>query len=78
MRLITIWTIPAMSMFERIRRTADWADLAIARKLPRRIQYWVVMVVLGKITATGPFATRHPMGLTIEEILSHLPKGTRS
>ena len=40
MRLTTIWTIPAMTLAERLRRTGDWAAAAIAHRLPRRLAYW--------------------------------------
>lgn len=40
MRFRTIWTIPAMSLRERLRRSRDWAAAAIAHRLPRRIAYW--------------------------------------
>ena len=40
MRLATIWTIPAMSVTERLRRTRDAATLWTAHRLPRRLAYW--------------------------------------
>lgn len=40
MRLTTIWTIPAMTIAERFRRTADLAAQTVAAKLPKRIRYW--------------------------------------
>lgn len=40
MRLSTIWTMPAMALRERLRRTADWVDLKVAAHLPKRVAYW--------------------------------------
>ena len=41
MRLRTIWTIPAMSLRERLRRTGDeWFLRTLAHRLPRRLAYW--------------------------------------
>lgn len=48
MRLTTIWTIPAMTFREWIARTADWTDMTIAARLPKRIKYWVFVLVGGK------------------------------
>jgi hypothetical protein len=39
MRLTTIWTIPAMSLGERFRRTGEAALIAIAHRLPRALAY---------------------------------------
>ena len=40
MKLLTIWTIPAMSLSERMRRTVDTAAFTAARLLPKRVRYW--------------------------------------
>jgi len=40
MRLWTIWTMPAMSLRERLNRTGEWAVIKIAHRLPRRLAYW--------------------------------------
>lgn len=40
MKLTTIWTIPAMTLTERLRRTHDAAMRTIAAHLPKRIAYW--------------------------------------
>lgn len=41
MKFTTIWTIPAMSFAERLRRTGDWITQKIAASLPKQIRYWV-------------------------------------
>ena len=48
MKLTTIWTLPAMSLGERIRRTADLAAQTAASKLPARIRYWTFIQVGSK------------------------------
>ncbi len=40
MKLSTIWTIPAMTLHERLSRTTECAVRAIAHRLPRRLAYW--------------------------------------
>lgn len=50
MRLRLIWTMPAMTMTERFRRTRDWAALAVASKLPLRLRYWVTLQEIGRAT----------------------------
>ena len=40
MKLTTIWTLPAMALPERIRRTTDLAAQTVAARLPRRVRYW--------------------------------------
>jgi hypothetical protein len=40
MRLKTIWTIPAMSLRERLSRTGELVLMTTAHHLPRRLAYW--------------------------------------
>lgn len=40
MKLTTIWTMPAMSFAERVRRTLDALDMKVAARLPKRVKYW--------------------------------------
>jgi hypothetical protein len=40
MKLSTIWTLRAMSLRERFRRTGEWALMSLAHRLPRRLAYW--------------------------------------
>lgn len=54
MRLRTIWTTPAMSLRERLRRTRDWAAQEVAARLPLRIRYWATMQGIGRATMTAP------------------------
>lgn len=48
MKLATIWTIPAMTLGERVRRTADWAAFTTARFLPKRVRFWAFVQVGGR------------------------------
>lgn len=43
MRFWTIWTIPAMTLRERLSRTREWANREVAHRLPKRLRYWVTM-----------------------------------
>ena len=45
MKLRTIWTIPAMSVKERFRRTIEWAALTAAGMLPKKVRYWAFIIV---------------------------------
>lgn len=40
MKLTTIWTMPAMRLRERFRRTGEFALQALAHRLPRKLAYW--------------------------------------
>lgn len=51
MKLTTIWTIPAMSLAERLRRSGDWAAMTAAAKLPKRVRYWAFIQVGSKAIA---------------------------
>ncbi len=73
MRLKTIWTMPAMTLRERGRRTADWADLAIAARLPKRVRYWAF--VLASLAAMDGEV---PHGKTFEEVHKRVPGTPRS
>jgi hypothetical protein len=48
MKLTTIWTIPACSLAERLRRTVDLAAMTAATKLPARVRYWTFIQVGSK------------------------------
>lgn len=70
MKLTTIWTIPAMTFRNRLARTADWADMKVATLLPRRVQYWVVVLVGAKVTTTA-LRDREVPGVLFMEVLQH-------
>lgn len=68
MRLSTIWTLPAMSTMERLRRTGEWAVIEIARHIPTRVRYWVVIQEIAKATMDSP----NVPGTTVDEVLKKL------
>lgn len=68
MRFRTIWSIRAMSLPERLRRTRDWAAMEIAARLPLRIRYWVTIHELAKATYTSSDVP----ATSLEEILKNL------
>lgn len=65
MRFFTIWSMPAMSLRERLRRTRDWAAMTVAGLLPLRVRFWATMQELGHATAKSP----NVPATTLEEIL---------
>lgn len=70
MKLTTIWTIPAVPLRERLRRTADAVDMAIAARLPKRVKYWAVVLVGAKVT-TSTLRAREVPSVLFMEILEH-------
>lgn len=54
MRLKTIWTMPAMSFVERLRRTREWSAMKSVRFVPLRVRYWVTMCEIAKATNSSP------------------------
>lgn len=40
MKLTTIWTLPTMTLRERLARTSEWGWRTLAHRLPRRLAYW--------------------------------------
>jgi hypothetical protein len=72
-KLTTIWTLPAMTLRERLRRTADWADLKIAARLPKRVRYWAF--VLASLDAMG---NEVPHGMSFEDVHQRVPGTPRT
>jgi hypothetical protein len=68
MRLTTIWSVPAMSFGERLRRTRDWSAAEFGRHLPKRIRYFVTMSEIGKATMKSPNIPATPL----DYVLTHL------
>lgn len=54
MKLSTIWTIPACTLREKLRRTRDWAAQQVAARLPLRVRYWATIQELAYATAKSP------------------------
>lgn len=73
MRLSTIWSLPAMTTLERLRRTRDWFAMSLAAKLPRRVRYWVTMMEIAKATRTSSNIPATPL----DEVLKNLDGGRK-
>ncbi len=73
MRLSTIWSIPAMTLKERFRRTGEWLAMTTASKLPQRVRYWATLLEVAKATRTSP----HMMAEPLDSILKQLDSGER-
>jgi hypothetical protein len=39
-KFLTIWTLRAMTMRERLNQTGEWAVMILAHRLPRKLAYW--------------------------------------
>lgn len=68
MRFWTIWTMPAMSLRERLRRTREWAAMEVGAHLPKRVRYWTTLQEIAR-------ATRHSENVPatpLEDILQNL------
>lgn len=70
MRFMTIWTLPASTLAERLRRTRDWAAQKVARRLPVRIRYWVSMIEIGKATMDSSNVPATPLSEIIKKLES--------
>ena len=68
MRLRTIWSIPSMTMLERLRRTREWGAWAIAGHLPLRLRYYATIGEIAKATIDSPNIPATPL----DEILKNL------
>lgn len=68
MRLTTIWTIQAMDLSERLRRTRDWAAMTAAARMPKRVRYWGTMLEIGKAVSTSPDVPATPL----DEVLKNM------
>jgi hypothetical protein len=70
MRLKTIWTMPAMSFVERLRRTRDKAFCDFAYILPRRLKYWVTIHNINYVA----YKTGGVVGsITVDELMKTMP-----
>jgi hypothetical protein len=68
MRFRTIWTIPAMTVLERLRRTRDWGAMTIAANLPLRVRFWVAILEIGHATAKSENVPATPLSDILEEL----------
>lgn len=70
MKFWTIWTLPACTLSERLRRTRDWAAQKVAEALPRRVRYWSTIGDLVTATANEPGEVP---AIPLETILRKIP-----
>lgn len=68
MRITTIWSMPGMSLAERLRRTKEWAAIKTARRLPTSVKYWTCIGVA--TLAAGP--EQYPLSVTIEQMMEYM------
>jgi hypothetical protein len=61
MRLTTIWTLPSMTLAERLRRSVDAAAMELASRLPLRIRYWATMQEIARATRNSPNVPATPL-----------------
>ena len=67
MKLTTIWTMPAMSLRERVRRTGEWALIAAAHHMPRELQFRTFCAVVSRYSFAHPKA--EVPAITVEDVL---------
>lgn len=74
MKLTTIWSLPAMSLIERLRRTREALAMSVAARLPVRIRYWVAILAISKVSQLPQFGTKAIGLISADEILQNLDK----
>lgn len=68
MRLISIWTLPASTFRERLRRTRDWAAQKIAHRLPKRVRYWTTIQEVARATMTSRNVPATPLTEVLDKL----------
>lgn len=68
MRFWTILTLPAATVWEKLRRLREWQAQVIAARLPVRVRYWVTLQEIGRATMKSPNVPATPL----DEILRNL------
>lgn len=72
MKFTTIWTIPAMTLRERLRRTREWAAFIAASMLPLRVKYWAGVQQIAAASTVDPNKIIPEMDL--EYIMRNMPQ----
>lgn len=72
MKLATIWTIPAMTLSERLRRTRERAAMKAASKIPLRIKYWAAVQQIAAASTVDPHKVVPEMDT--EYIMRNMPQ----
>lgn len=68
MRLRTIWTMPGMSLRERLERNTEWWSITIAALIPARLRYYVTLMEIGHATRNSENVPATPL----DEILRNM------
>jgi len=58
-RITTIWTIPGMDLAERVRRTRDALNMALAARIPKRVKYWAFVQSYSSTLGPGDVVGEH-------------------
>lgn len=74
MRLRSIWSLPSYPLAERLRRTRDWAAMAVAARLPLRVRFWVAVQQIAAASTVDPQKVVPEMDL--EYIMNNMPRPT--
>jgi len=64
MKITTIWTLPAMTLGERLHRTGEWAAIKVAWALPHRVLYWAAVRA-----AVAVEPNTDPSGVTVAQMM---------
>lgn len=67
MKLTTIWTLPAMALRERLRRTGEWAAIKVAWALPRQVLYWAAVRAAVMVEPSTD-----PSGVTVTQMMERI------
>lgn len=68
MRFWTIWTLPACTIREKLRRTRDWAAQRVGSFLPQRVRYFVTLREIARATRESKNIPATPL----EDVLRNL------
>lgn len=68
MRFRTIWTMPAMTLRERLRRTRDWAAMEVGARLPLRVRYWTAMQEIAHATRDSKNIPATPLDEVLRDL----------
>lgn len=70
MKIKTIWTMPAMTFMERLRRTRDSLTCNLAYRLPKRLKYWVTIHNINHVAAKTGLVVG---SITVDELMNNMP-----
>jgi hypothetical protein len=74
MKLKTIWTLPAMSLAERMRRTRDFFALKAVRFIPLRVRYWSTVLHVAETTSLPAFNKSAIGMISVTQMLDHIER----